>query len=300
MGVDDDGVDVSVFTKPGGGGKDDGGLGQSVKVMDGGIVEKSDVMVNDRGDKVRITRTVRVTRRKEKMHVDVRRRRALAKYGEAKNAKPGPEPGITMVSVENITVEKVNAVTGEAEKPAEGAAGDLEAAVTGGGSLMSCRVCGKKGDHWTSKCPYKELAAEGQVDKPGGEDSLASRLGVGGGSSLGGGAGKFVPSAKRRAAAGEDVRGGRFGDRSDEPTLRVTNLSEDTRDTDLQLLFSPFGRISRIYLATDRQTGASKGFAFINFHSKEDAERAMNKLDGHGFDNLILRVEWAQPSKPRD
>jgi len=80
----------------------------------------------------------------------------------------------------------------------------------------------------------------------------------------------------------------------------VTNLSEDTRDTDLQLLFSPFGRISRIYLATDRQTGASKGFAFINFHSKEDAERAMNKLDGHGFDNLILRVEWAQPSKPRD
>ena len=282
----------------GGGKEEDGHGGASVKVKDGGIVEKSDVIVNDRGDKVRITRTVRVTRRVEKMHVDVRRRRALAKYGEAKNAKKGPEPGITMVSVENVAVEKVNAVTREAEKPAEG--GELEAAAGGGGSLMTCRVCGKKGDHWTSKCPYKDLAAEGHVDKPGGDDSLASRLGVGGGASAGASSGKFVPSAKRRAAAGEDVRGGRFGDRSDEPTLRVTNLSEDTRDTDLQLLFSPFGRISRIYLATDRQTGASKGFAFINFHSKEDAERAMNKLDGHGFDNLILRVEWAQPSKPRD
>ncbi|KAG5616156.1 hypothetical protein H5410_015980 [Solanum commersonii] len=40
--------------------------------------------------------------------------------------------------------------------------------VKGGAVLMVCRTCGKKGDHWTSKCPFKDLAqpAEGFVDKP--------------------------------------------------------------------------------------------------------------------------------------
>ncbi len=41
-------------------------------------------------------------------------------------------------------------------------------------------------------------------------------------------------------------------------TIRVTNLSEDTRETDLQELFKPFGAISRIYLAMDKNTGQSK------------------------------------------
>lgn len=44
----------------------------------------------------------------------------------------------------------------------------------------------------------------------------------------------------------------------DNATIRVTNLSEDTRETDLQELFRPFGAISRIYLAKDKNTGQSK------------------------------------------
>ena len=48
-------------------------------------------------------------------------------------------------------------------------------------------------------------------------------------------------------------------------TVRVTNLSENTREQDLQDLFRPFGDISRIFLAKDKNTGQSKGFAFINF-----------------------------------
>lgn len=44
----------------------------------------------------------------------------------------------------------------------------------------------------------------------------------------------------------------------DNATIRVTNLSEDTRETDLQELFRPFGSISRIYLAKDKTTGQSK------------------------------------------
>lgn len=51
----------------------------------------------------------------------------------------------------------------------------------------------------------------------------------------------------------------------DNATIRVTNLSEDTRETDLQELFRPFGSISRIYLAKDKNTGQSKVSARLLF-----------------------------------
>ena len=67
----------------------------------------------------------------------------------------------------------------------------------------------------------------------------------------------------------------------------------------VQELFSPFGSISRIYIAYDRETGESRGFAFVNFVHRDDAARAVAKLDGHGYDNLILRVEFAAPRAER-
>jgi len=84
--------------------------------------------------------------------------------------------------------------------------------------------------------------------------------------------------------------------RDESATIRVTNLSEDTREADLQDLFRPFGAIARIFLAKDKVTGQSKGFAFINFHSREDAARAIAGVSGFGYDHLILNVEWAKPS----
>lgn len=81
-------------------------------------------------------------------------------------------------------------------------------------------------------------------------------------------------------------------------TVRVTNISEDTREVDLQELFRPFGRTTRIYLAKDRVTMQSRGFAFVTFMHKEDAERAIDKLDGYGYDHLILKLEWSKPREP--
>jgi hypothetical protein len=57
-----------------------------------------------------------------------------------------------------------------------------------------------------------------------------------------------------------------------------------------------FGSIQRVYLAKDRETGMSRGFAFINFYERDDAQKSIDKLDGHGYDHLILSVSWAAPS----
>ena len=78
-------------------------------------------------------------------------------------------------------------------------------------------------------------------------------------------------------------------------TIRVTNISEDANEDDLRDLFRPFGHTSRVYLAKDRNTGASRGFAFISYLSRESAQMAIDKLNGYGYDNLILHVEFSKP-----
>jgi translation initiation factor 3 subunit G len=103
--------------------------------------------------------------------------------------------------------------------------------------------------------------------------------------------GKYIPPAARgglaaAAAASLGDAGGagayRPDRRDDVNTLRVTNLSENTTEADLQELFQRFGRISRVYLAKDKETFQSRGFAFVSFVNKDDAARAMEELQGYG------------------
>lgn len=111
------------------------------------------------------------------------------------------------------------------------------------------------------------------------------------------GGSSYVPP-HLRAGANKGPAGGDTGreKRDEQPTLRVTNLSEDATEADVSELFKRFGHISRVFLARDRDTGACKGFAFVSFTMREDAQRAQEAIDGRGYDNLILRVEWAKSS----
>jgi RNA recognition motif-containing protein len=93
--------------------------------------------------------------------------------------------------------------------------------------------------------------------------------------------------------------GGRGG-ADDLPTLRVTNISEDTGENDLRELFGSFGRVARVYVGRDRETGAGKGFAFVSFDDRAVAEKAMQKVNGRGYDNLILSVQWSRKFLPSD
>lgn len=112
-----------------------------------------------------------------------------------------------------------------------------------------------------------------------------------------GGPGRYVPPSLRNAQGGGKGDGkGKFDlQAQQEASLRVTNLSEDCREGDLQDLFAKFGRLQRVYLAKDQQTQQSRGFAFITYNLREDAQRAIDNLNGHGYDNLILQVQFAKP-----
>ncbi|XP_065829493.1 eukaryotic translation initiation factor 3 subunit G-like isoform X3 [Oscarella lobularis] len=175
------------------------------------------------------------------------------------------------------------------------------------GQKIQCRYC--KGDHWSTKCPYKDkLAPILQQEQE--QKSALENSGAGGATATGAAAtaagqaagaratvGKYIPPGQR---AGEEGRRGEAMPwrRDEHATLRVVNLSEETTESDLQELFRPFGAVQRIFLAKHKMTHQSKGFAFVSYHNREDAARAMEALNGYGYDHLILNVEWSKPTTP--
>ena len=88
--------------------------------------------------------------------------------------------------------------------------------------------------------------------------------------------------------------------RDDSATVRVSNISSRTSEADLMVLFGHYGSIRRIFLSKDKITQESKGFAFVAYHRVGDARKCIEKLDGYGYDHLILRVEWSKPKEPRE
>ncbi|KAL3783386.1 hypothetical protein ACHAW5_004883 [Stephanodiscus triporus] len=87
-------------------------------------------------------------------------------------------------------------------------------------------------------------------------------------------------------------------------TIRASNISDDTAETDLQMLFQPFGRISRVYISMyvpkdKKKPIKRRGFAFVSFVNQEDASSAMAELQGHRYDYMILDLEWERPRVPK-
>jgi len=85
-------------------------------------------------------------------------------------------------------------------------------------------------------------------------------------------------------------------DRHSKQSLTSNQVSEYAEEDELRELFSRAGRVTRVFLAKDRETGRAKGFAFVSYADRDDAVRAAEKMDGFGYNNLILRVEFAKKS----
>lgn len=81
--------------------------------------------------------------------------------------------------------------------------------------------------------------------------------------------------------------------------LYVGNLSFDTTEDDLRELFSSAGSVVSVALIKDRDTGRSKGFAFVEMGSQSEAEQAIKMLNEKSFGNRNIRVNVARPPEER-
>lgn len=79
--------------------------------------------------------------------------------------------------------------------------------------------------------------------------------------------------------------------------LYIGNLSYNTSEDDLRTLFSQAGTVISVTMIKDRDTGRSKGFAFVEMGAQSEAEQAIKMFNGTNLDERQIRVDIAQPRK---
>ncbi|MGF1497944.1 MAG: RNA recognition motif domain-containing protein [Elainellaceae cyanobacterium] len=83
-------------------------------------------------------------------------------------------------------------------------------------------------------------------------------------------------------------------------SIYVGNLSYDVTQEDLTQVFSEYGKVNRVSLPTDRETGRPRGFAFVDMDSESDEASAIEDLDGAEWMGRDMRVNKARPREPRN
>ncbi len=81
--------------------------------------------------------------------------------------------------------------------------------------------------------------------------------------------------------------------------LFVGNLSFNTTENDLQDAFAAHGTVTEANLMTDRATGRPRGFAFVTMASPEEAQKAIQAMNGANLDGRALTVNEARPKEER-
>jgi cold-inducible RNA-binding protein len=75
----------------------------------------------------------------------------------------------------------------------------------------------------------------------------------------------------------------------------VGNLDFSATESSLRMLFEPYGRVDRVNLVTDRDTGRSRGFAFVEMTDSAEADRAIAALNGTNLGGRALNINEARP-----
>lgn len=81
--------------------------------------------------------------------------------------------------------------------------------------------------------------------------------------------------------------------------LFVGGISFDTTENNLQDAFAAHGTVSEVSVITDRMTGKSKGFGFVTMSSAEEAQKAIDGMNGKSLDGRSLTVNIAKPREER-
>jgi cold-inducible RNA-binding protein len=82
-----------------------------------------------------------------------------------------------------------------------------------------------------------------------------------------------------------------------ETRLYVGNLSYSVTEESLQEMFSKIGTVKTVSLIKDRDTGRSKGFAFVEMENQEDAQKAISQLNGTKIEDRNITVNFARPKE---
>lgn len=247
-----------------------------------GVKERTKITENSKGQKVKIVTRIRVTEVREKTPKRVLQRKNLPKFGNAKVEDPNRK--FVTVDKEYSLMEHPNDSLEQAEESTATATlkefiqmqAEREMARESGVDLNFKKMDVRDGDDKAAAGPTKYVP-------PGARGGLAGAFG---GSSSGTGAAFNLDE---------------FGMK--DTTIRVSNLTKMVQEDDLRDLFEPFGKVMKVKLprqtiaiVENREIKEPKGFAYITFYKSEDAEVAFEKLQGYGYDHLILRLEWAKPA----
>ncbi|MFQ5863859.1 MAG: RNA recognition motif domain-containing protein [bacterium] len=79
--------------------------------------------------------------------------------------------------------------------------------------------------------------------------------------------------------------------------IYIGNLSHDVTNSDLQEAFEPFGEVTSANVIKDRYSGESRGFGFVEMPNKEEAENAINDLNGKELKGQTISVSEARPRR---
>lgn len=235
-----------------------------------GFKQRVKMSINAKGQKVKTTTKIRVQEVKTRTPKRVLERRNLAKFGQATLNNTN----VTLISPDFVTIEHPDdQLTEDTDDPAMG------------NSLISFIL------------KQKERALERENDMG---ISFPSDSGPSDSKEESGGVGKYVPPNMSKSGGASMMSG--KSDRDHENTLRVSNLTKRVTEDDLRELFEHYGRVFRVSLPRVEKKDESgnifkepRGFAYIAFTTRHDAEVAMDKLQGYGYDHLILKLEWAKP-----
>ena len=208
------------------------------------------------------------------MNPEVAERREWAKFGKEEGNPRGPDTSTTTIGENMLFKPSINWKANQKEEASS--ANDLKAQLKD--KKVLCRIC--KGEHFTARCPYKDTLPP--MDDVVGSTNTADDTAVV--ESEGAGGRYIAPHLRNNkgGSGGEKLGSGpgsSYRERDDLATLRVTNVSENAEEHHLRSMFERFGRVTRVFLAKDRETGRSKGFAFVSFAERADAEKACGEID---------------------
>jgi RNA recognition motif-containing protein len=81
--------------------------------------------------------------------------------------------------------------------------------------------------------------------------------------------------------------------------IYVGNLPYTATEEDVTDLFAAYGPVERVKIITDRETGRSKGFAFVTLGDQSQLNASIEALNGHDYQGRALRVNASEPKEPR-